>query len=32
MSHYVQPLLRSGQLAMTLPESPKSRKQRYYAV
>ena len=23
MSHYVQPLLRSGQLAMTLPESPK---------
>lgn len=32
MSHYVQPLLQSGQLAMTLPESPKSRKQRYYAV
>ena len=32
MSHYVQPLLRSGQLAMTLPESPKSRKQRYDAV
>ena len=32
MSHYVQPLLESGQLAMTLPKSPKSRKQRYYAV
>ena len=32
MSHYVQPLLESGQLAMTLPESPKSRKQRYCAV
>lgn len=32
MSHYVQPLLQSGQLAMTLPESPKSRKQRFYTV
>ena len=32
MSHYVQPLLQSGQLAMTIPESPKSRKQKFYSV
>lgn len=32
MNHYVQPLLRSGQLTMTIPESPKSRKQKFYTV
>lgn len=32
MHHYVQPLLQSGRLAMTIPESPKSRKQKFYTV
>lgn len=32
MRHYVQPLLHAGQLAMTMPESPKSRKQKFYTV
>lgn len=32
MSHYVQPLLKTGQLAMTLPKTPKSSKQKYYTV
>ena len=29
MSHIVQPLLESGALKLTLPEKPKSSKQRY---
>lgn len=32
MSHYVTPLLQSGQLAMTMPEKPKSRNQKYFSV
>lgn len=32
MSHYIQPILQSGQLTMTIPESPKSRKQKFYTV
>ncbi len=32
MSKYVTPLLQSGDLAMTLPEKPQSKLQRYYAV
>ena len=32
MGHYVQPLLQAGKLAMTLPETPKSSKQKYYTL
>ena len=32
MGHYVQPLLQAKKLAMTLPETPKSSKQKYYTV
>lgn len=32
MQHYVQPLLDSGKLAMTIPEQPRSKKQRFYTV
>lgn len=32
MGHYVQPLLQAGKLAMTLPETPKSSKQKFYTV
>ena len=30
MSRYVQPLLESGRLAMTIPEKPRSKRQTYY--
>ena len=29
MRHYVQPLLDSGKLTMTIPEKPSSRKQKF---
>ena len=32
MQHYVQPLIAAGKLAMTIPEKPKSRNQKYYTV
>ena len=32
MKHYIEPLLKNGQLAMTLPEKPKSRNQRYVST
>lgn len=32
IQHYVQPLLATGELAMTIPEKPKSRNQKYYSV
>lgn len=31
MSHYINPLLRTGQLKMTMPEKPKSKNQKYYS-
>lgn len=32
MQHYVQPLLSAGKLAMTIPEKPKSKNQKYYTI
>ena len=32
LQHYVQPLFVAGKLAMTMPEKPKSRNQKFYTV
>lgn len=32
VKHYIEPLLQNGKLALTIPEKPKSRKQRYIAT
>lgn len=32
MEHYINPLVETGKLQMTIPEKPKSRNQRYYSV
>lgn len=32
MQHYVRPLLDTKQLAMTIPDKPKSRNQKYYTI
>ena len=32
MNKYVLPLIQQGLLRMTIPDKPKSRNQRYYAV
>ncbi|MEH2944717.1 hypothetical protein VSQ32_18180 [Lachnospiraceae bacterium KK002] len=31
MSHYVNPLLETGQLKMTIPDKPGSKNQKYYS-
>ena len=32
MQHYVLPLVAAGKLAMTLPDTPRSRNQKFYTV
>ncbi|MCQ4637477.1 putative DNA binding domain-containing protein [Anaerovorax odorimutans] len=32
MKRYIKPLLESGELAMTMPEKPKSKLQKYYTI
>ena len=32
MGKYVRPLLESGEMAMTMPEKPQSKNQKYYTV
>ena len=32
MQRYMQPLLKNGQLKMTIPEAPKSKNQKYVSV